>query len=107
MNNQDMDMIEDDQYQNNQYQEELELSKEKETIVIPLNEQLFQNLSWVTAFEFINDKTVKRELLGLVPVRSNLVWRYFLSLLQQRSNIMQHREKRVSEIKLLLEKLDQ
>ena len=78
----------------------------KETIVISLNDQLFQSLSWVSSFEFINDQTVRREILGLEPVKSNLIWRYFLSLLKQRSNIKQHRERRVAEIKILLEKLD-
>jgi hypothetical protein len=63
-------------------------------------------LSWVSSFEFINDQTVRREILGLEPVKSNLIWRYFLSLLKQRSNIKQHRERRVAEIKILLEKLD-
>lgn len=42
-----------------------------------------------------------------MPVKSNLVWRYFLSLLKQRSNIKQHREKRAKELKILLEKLNQ
>ena len=40
-------------------------------------------------------------------MRSKLVWRYFLSLLKQRSNIKQMREKRVSELKKLIDILDQ
>jgi hypothetical protein len=47
-----------------------------------------------------------RDILGLVPVRSNLIWRYFLSLLKKRSNIKQHRERRVEALKKLLEKLE-
>ena len=72
-------------------------------MVIPLTEQLFQNLSWAQAFDFINESGAgQKEILGLIPVRSNVVWRYFLSLLKQRSNIRQLREKRVLEIKTLL-----
>lgn len=41
-----------------------------------------------------------------MPVRSSLVWRYFLSLLKQRSNIKLHREKRCNELKVLLAKLE-
>ena len=44
--------------------------------------------------------------MGLITVRSNLVWRYFLSLLKQRQNIKQHREKRVADLKVLLAKLE-
>ena len=44
--------------------------------------------------------------MGLVPVRSNLIWRYFLSLLKQRSTLKNLREKRVGELKKLLDKLD-
>ena len=43
----------------------------------------------------------------MVSVKSNLVWRYFLSLLKQRSNIKTLREKRAVDLKDLLEKLDQ
>mmetsp|Transcript_5916 Transcript_5916/g.9645 ORF Transcript_5916/g.9645 Transcript_5916/m.9645 type:complete len:110 (-) Transcript_5916:780-1109(-) len=39
--------------------------------------------------------------------RSNLVWRYFVSQLKERSNIKQLREKRAAEVKKLFEKLDQ
>lgn len=35
------------------------------------------------------------------------MWRYFLSLLKKRSNIKQHREKRCTELKVLLAKLEQ
>lgn len=42
-----------------------------------------------------------------MPIKSNLVWRYFLSTLKQRSNIKQHREKREKELKILVEKLEQ
>jgi len=55
---------------------------EKETIVIPLNDALFSNLSWASSFDFINNPAKGRDILGLIPVRSNLVWRYFLSLLK-------------------------
>jgi hypothetical protein len=87
-----------------QSQEEL---PKKETMVIPLTDQLFSNMSWVASFDFINQKDVEREILGIIPVKSNLVWRYFLSLLKQRSNIKTLREKRGEELKKLLEKLEQ
>jgi hypothetical protein len=66
-------------------------------MVIPLTDQLFQNMSWATSFDFLNQQDMQRDILGLVVVKSNLVWRYFLSM---------HREKRAIEIKKLLEKLD-
>ena len=74
--------------------------------MIPLNDALFQNLSWASSFDQINQPNKGKEILGLVPVRSNLVWRYFMSQLKQRSNIRNHREKRCKELKLLLDKLD-
>jgi hypothetical protein len=55
--------------------------------VVPLKEQLFSNLSWANSFDYINEISDKREILGLVPVKSNLIWRFFLSILKQRSNI--------------------
>lgn len=58
--------------------------KVKETIIIELSEQLFSNLSWAYSFDFVNQEGKAKEILGLIPVRSNLVWRYFLSLLKQR-----------------------
>lgn len=76
-------------------------------MVIPLTDQLFQNMSWASSFDFINQQDVQREILGLISVKSNLVWRYFLSLLKQRSNIKTLREKRAVDLKDLLEKLDQ
>ena len=76
-------------------------------MVIPLTDQLFQNMSWAASFDFINQQDIQREILGLVSVKSNLVWRYFLSLLKQRSNIKTLREKREVELKALLEKLEQ
>ena len=67
---------------------DIEFFQNNETMVIPLTEQLFQNLSWAQSFDFINEPGVgQKEILGLIPVRSNIVWRYFLSLLKQRSNI--------------------
>lgn len=86
---------------------DIEFFQNNETMVIPLTEQLFQNLSWAQSFDFINEAGAYREILGLIPVRSNIIWRYFLSLLKQRSNIRQLREKRIAEIKTLLQKLDQ
>lgn len=80
--------------------------KVKETIIIELSDQLFNNLSWAYAFDFVNQEGKAKEILGLIPVRSNLVWRYFLSLLKQRQNIKQHREKRTQELKVLIEKLE-
>ena len=76
-------------------------------MVIPLTEELFQNISWAQSFDFINEAGAYREILGLIPVRSNIIWRYFISLLKRRSNIRQLREKRIAEIKTLLQKLDQ
>ena len=64
-------------------------------------------MSWAASFDFINQQDEKREILGLVSVKSNLVWRYFLSLLKQRSNIKTLREKREVDLKDLLEKLEQ
>lgn len=60
-----------------------------ETMVVPLSESLFQNISWSNSFDCINDPSGEgsRDILGLVPVRSNLIWRYFLSLLRKRSTI--------------------
>lgn len=63
-------------------------------------------MSWTASFDFVDDKHLNREILGLYPVRSNVVWKYFLSLLKQRSNIKMHREKRVEELKVLLAKLE-
>jgi hypothetical protein len=63
-------------------------------------------MSWAASFDFINQQDVQREILGLISVKSNLIWRYFLSLLKQRSNIKTLREKRAVEIKKLLEKLE-
>ena len=63
-------------------------------------------MSWAASFDFINQQDVQREILGLISVKSNLVWRYFLSLLKQRSNIKTLREKRAVELKKLLEKLE-
>ena len=77
----------------------------KDTLFIDLDDQLFKNMSWASSFDFIESKS--RDILGLVPVRSNLIWRYFLSMLKQRSNIKQHREKRCQELKILLSKLEQ
>jgi hypothetical protein len=74
-------------------------------MVIPLTDQLFQNMSWASSFDFVNQGD--REILSLCPVRSNIVWRYFLSLLKQRSNIKTLREKRAVEVRKLLEKLEQ
>jgi hypothetical protein len=71
----------------------------KETMVIPLTDQLFTNMSWAASFDFINNKETEREILGLIAVKSNLVWRYFLSLLKKRSNIKTLREKRGEELK--------
>ena len=51
-------------------------------MVIPLTEQLFQNISWAQSFDFINEAGAYREILGLIPVRSNIIWRYFISLLK-------------------------
>lgn len=76
-------------------------------MVIPLTDQLFQNMSWASSFDFVNQQDIKRDILGLVSVKSNLVWRYFLSLLKQRSNIKTLREKRAVDLKDLLEKLEQ
>ena len=75
-------------------------------MVIPLTDHLFQNMSWAASFDFLNQQDMQRDILGLVVVKSNLIWRYFLSMLKQRSNIKQHREKRAIEIKKLLEKLE-
>jgi hypothetical protein len=66
---------------------EIEFFQNNETMVIPLTEQLFHNLSWAQSFDFVNESNAYREILGLIPVRSNIIWRYFLSLLKQRSNI--------------------
>lgn len=56
----------------------------KDTIIIELSDQLFNNLSWSYSFDFINQEGKAKDFLGLIPVRSNLIWRYFLSLLKQR-----------------------
>lgn len=56
----------------------------KETIIIELSDQLFNNLSWAQAFDYLNQDGKQKDILGLIPMRSNLVWRYFLSLLKQR-----------------------
>ena len=66
---------------------DIEFFQNNETMVIPLTEQLFQNISWAQSFDFINEAGACRDILGLVPVRSNIIWRYFISLLKQRSNI--------------------
>ena len=55
---------------------------DKETLIIHLTDQLFNNLSWTSSFDFINQSGKGKDILGLLPVRSNLVWRYFLSLLK-------------------------
>ena len=96
-----------DQEEGEQLNIDIEFFQNNETMVIPLTEQLFQNISWAQSFDFINEAGAHREILGLIPVRSNIIWRYFLSLLKQRSNIRQLREKRIAEIKTLLQKLDQ
>ena len=62
-------------------------------------------MSWASSFDFVDTK--HREILGLYAVKSNLIWRYFLSLLKQRSNIKQLREKRAVDLKDLVEKLEQ
>jgi hypothetical protein len=51
-------------------------------MVIPLTDQLFQNMSWATSFDFLNQQDMQRDILGLIVVKSNLVWRYFLSMLK-------------------------
>lgn len=79
--------------------------QQNETLQIPLTDSLFKNLSWASSFDYVNHPQKARQILGLNPVRSNLVWRYFLSLLKQRSSIKQLREKRVGELKVLVEKL--
>ena len=56
-------------------------------MVISLTDQLFQNMSWASSFDFLNQQDMQREIFGLVVVKSNLIWRYFLHLLKQRSNI--------------------
>lgn len=82
-----------------------EKSPTGETLTIPLSECLFKNISWAASFDQIAQGQ-GRNILGLVPVRSNLIWRYFLSLLKQRSTLKNLREKRVAELRKLLEKLD-
>ena len=77
-----------------------------ETLQIHLTPTLFQNISWANSFDFICTSPVQKDILGIQGCRSNLVWRYFLSLLKQRSSIKQHRERRVAEVKKLFEKLD-
>lgn len=62
-------------------------SQVRDTLVIELDDTLFNNLSWSSSFDFINQEEKGQNILGLVPVRSNLIWRYFLSLLKQRSAI--------------------
>ena len=64
-------------------------------------------MSWSHSFDFVDNQNVTREILGLYPVKSNIVWKFFLSLLKQRSNIKQHREVRVAELKVLLAKLEE
>jgi hypothetical protein len=51
-------------------------------MVIPLTDQLFQNMSWAASFDFLNQQDMQRDILGLVVVKSNLIWRYFLSMLK-------------------------
>lgn len=67
---------------------------------------MFAAVRWSASFDFVAAKGTPQQILGLVPVRSNLIWRYFLSLLKQRSQIKNLREKRVADLRKLLEKLD-
>ena len=66
---------------------ELDQSQMMETMVIPLSDQFFQNISWVSAFDYVNDSQANRDILGLVSVRSNLIWRFFIKMLKMRSQI--------------------
>lgn len=43
--------------------------------------------------------------MGIVSVESNLIWRYFLSILKQRTSITKIRHKRIEDMKVLFQKL--
>ena len=66
-----------------------------DTMQVHLSEEMFASINWPTSFDFVQKKADPKDILGLVPVRSNLIWRYFLSLLKQRSQIKNHRAERI------------